>query len=231
MDIQERISERHQKKIEALGRLKAFLLKSGDSPRSSVKGEALVQYALEEVFDLMEALEEFHGQVLEEEQFFQTTTFELVKKLEEISGTIHSSLSEQLEGLAKERQSTEADREKLLKLYRDLWSCVESLSKQTEKNLTEKATAAEEAIKRVGDEVISSMLEQMARQHNQILQPVSELLEGAVQKASVESSLQLNESIETKINQVAKAIFVRTLLAGFVGGGVMTAIFLALFSR
>lgn len=231
MDIQERISEHHQKKIEALGRLKAFLLKSGDSPRSSVKGEALVQYALEEVFDLMEALEEFHGQVLEEEQFFQTTTFELVKKLEEISGTIHSSLSEQSEGLAKERQSTEADREKLLKLYRDLWSCVESLSKQTEKNLTEKATAAEEAIKRVGDEVISSMLEQMARQHNQILQPVSELLKGAVQKASVESSLQLNESIETKINQVAKAIFVRTLLAGFVGGGVMTAIFLALFSR
>lgn len=231
MEIQERISEHHQKKIEALGRLKAFLLKSGDSPRSSVKGEALVQYALEEVFDLMEALEEFHGQVLEEEQFFQTTTFELVKKLEEISGTIHSSLSEQSEGLAKERQSTEADREKLLKLYRDLWSCVESLSKQTEKNLTEKATAAEEAIKRVGDEVISSMLEQMARQHNQILQPVSELLKGAVQKASVESSLQLNESIETKINQVAKAIFVRTLLAGFVGGGVMTAIFLALFSR
>lgn len=231
MDIQERISEHHQKKVEALGRLKAFLLKSGDSPRSSVKGEALVQYALEEVFDLMEALEEFHSQVLEEEQFFQATTFELVKKLEEISGTIHSSLSEQLEGLAKERKATEADREKLLKLYRDLWSCVESLSKQTEKNLTEKATAAEEAIKRVGDEVISSMLEQMARQHNQILQPVSELLKGAVQKASVESSLQLNESIETKINQVAKAIFVRTLLAGFVGGGVMTAIFLALFSR
>lgn len=231
MDIQERIAEHSLKKSEALGRLKEFLLKSGDSPRSVVKSEALVQFALEEVAELMEALEEFHCQVLNEEVFFQTTSSEIVKAIDALSSTLHSSISEQAELLAKERKATEADREKLLKLYRDLWSCVESLSKQTEKNLTEKATAAEESIKRVGDEVISSMLEQMARQHNQILQPVSELLEGAVQKASVESSLQLNESIETKINQVAKAIFVRTLLAGFVGGGVMTAIFLALFSR
>ncbi|MFO3797110.1 MAG: hypothetical protein ACK8QZ_07475, partial [Anaerolineales bacterium] len=133
--------------------------------------------------------------------------------------------------LTKERKTTEADREKLLKLYRDLWSCVESLTKQTEKHLAERAAAAEEAIKGVGDNVLSAVLEQMSYQHNQILQPVSELLEGVVQKASIKNSLQLNESIEAKINQVAKALFVRTLVAGFVGGGVMTAIFLALFSR
>lgn len=142
------IQERQERMERNMAALKSFIEQSGDSPRSVVKMEALYRYALEELADAMELIENLRLLVMEEGR--QQLSAQL-----DVAAQNRADLDRLMEIYKQEREEGQKDKVDLLRLYRSVYQCLQKLGSSLEQQAADMSLR----LTMVGDEAASSVME------------------------------------------------------------------------
>jgi len=142
------IQERQERMERNMAALKSFIEQSGDSPRSVVKMEALYRYALEELADAMELIENLRLLVMEEGRQHLSAQLDLAAQN-------RADFERLIESYKQEREEGQKDKVDLLRLYRSVYQCLQKLGS----GLEQQAADMSLRLTMVGDEAASSVME------------------------------------------------------------------------
>lgn len=223
--IGERLTAYRGRLTANLSELKAFLLESGDSPRSVVKSEALYRFALEELTAVLEYLEDSQSLLAEHAALFTEASEEITHKIDDHLKDATEKAECLLISIKEEQSALSKQREQMLQFYKTLYQCIQGLGNQTQDQIKASTADAKHDINIVLQESIDSTQKLMATQHDVLTKTFLNLIRNEVQQLSIGHGQSMEDQSLSLSNTLMKKVLLTCLLSSIAGGVLSTVFF------